>query len=187
MASWPNIVREAFVHRGELNMLPNVARSISVMIVVAIIVDRSISEAFSKCCSFRVFFHPALGSSCDLVQGLCLSLILISRPDSGFGAIVRLNNSLWVAVGTSVWFSLQSQTDRVALPLWNIIPVVKKMDQQECFFLNNLSKDHQIVVILVMSTHCDGFSEWKSDNSVIWLILNIFFAQWNITYWSAGK
>ena len=85
------------MHRGELNMLPNVARSISVMIVVAIIVDRSISEAFSKCCSIRAFFHSALGSSCspsDLVQGLCLSLILISRPDSGFGAIVRLNNSL---------------------------------------------------------------------------------------------
>ena len=47
-------------------------------------------------------FHPTLGSSCDLVQGLCLSLILISRPDSGFGAIVRLNNLLGGAVGTSV-------------------------------------------------------------------------------------
>ena len=82
------------MHRGELNMLPNVARSISVMIVVAIIVARSISEAFFKMLFDQSLFHPALGSSCDLVQGLCLSLILISRPDSGFGAIVRLNNLL---------------------------------------------------------------------------------------------
>ena len=123
---------------------------------------------FFKMLFYQSLFHPALGSSCspsDLVQGLCLSLILISRPDSGFGAIVRLNNLLWGVVGTSVWFSLQSQTDRVALPLWNIIPVVKKMDQQECFFLNHLSTYHQIVVILVMSTHCDGFSVWKSDST----------------------
>ena len=83
MASWPNIVREAFVHRGELNMLPNVARSISVMIVVAIIVARSISvlivvamivvqsipdpEAFSKCCLIRAFFTWPLVGVASLV------------------------------------------------------------------------------------------------------------------------